>query len=146
DNKTLAAGGGNPACYAMNLWDIATGKEICSIKENNRIDSMSFSQDSKILAQAIYGKDALGRFTPGNLVRFWNVANGEAIRSWPLGSRAYHEVKTCFSTDCKILMGSGYDGKDNNRLRIWDLSTGKEIHSWKTGSCVFSECFSSDNK
>jgi RNA polymerase sigma factor (sigma-70 family) len=147
DGKRLASNG---ADGTTRCWDIAAGKEIWKI--NQRVSSVSFSPDGRLLAVSDNGVRLLdaatgqfvkhtplpevqsllsARFTPkgDNVVASNYFDRGELVDTslWDLktGKERFRlpASQTCFSPDGKTLAGF-----DRSALQCWDLATGKPIY------------------
>jgi RNA polymerase sigma factor (sigma-70 family) len=131
DGKTFATGGGGKGHKTLALWDLATGKELCSPGGNTySILSLAFSPDGKILAA---GSGTLGRFglppgvkppvveMGGGTVRLWDVATGKLLRT--LEGHTSGVSGVAYAPDSKRLASASHDGT----LRLWDPATGKEL-------------------
>jgi WD40 repeat protein len=136
DGKTLATGGGTGPSLsvgAAELWDVATGRQISSLKSRfgGRIWSVAFSPDGKTLAAG----DSQGA------AELWDLATGRQAGSLNTGS--YLVLSVAFSPDGKMLA----TGADDGTAELWDVATGRQISSLNTGSDeVLSVAFSPDGK
>lgn len=98
--------------YQIKLWNINTGKEIRSLKENPSviINSIAFSPDGKILAAGKSDKS----------IKLWDIEQGKEIEV--LNGHAGSVTYLCFSPNGKLLSSS-----DVNTIKIWDVTNGKEL-------------------
>jgi WD40 repeat protein/uncharacterized protein YecT (DUF1311 family) len=109
----------------MKLWDVATGKEIRTFKEDDDVSvhAVAISRD---------GRYALSGRSGG--LKLWNVVTGEKIRSFD-GHRGI-ESAVAFSPDGRYAL-SGGSVSDNNALKLWDVATGKEIRTFESVKLAF---------
>ncbi len=142
DNRALASG-----CYDANdqplfiLWDVASGKELRQFSEppspkpatdqaelrealgqlrsrflrilpGRREISVAFSPDGLLLATV--GKDA-------NLIRLWDVTNGELLRE--LHGHSGYINSLMFSPDGQVLLS----GSGDATAKLWDVVSGREL-------------------
>ena len=80
DGKTIAfesqeGNGRDPfAPGIINIWDVATGKELRRmVGHQSRVSSLVFSADGKLLASGSWDKT----------VKLWDVSSGQQIRNFP---------------------------------------------------------------
>jgi len=112
DGKMLASGGGDENFGRVQLWDVATGKQLRDLKGHERVvNDVAFSPDGKTLATG--GLD--------ELVKLWNVSTGKEERT--LNGHTTQVLSVSFSPDGKILFSGGYDCI----VRRWDVATGKSL-------------------
>src|ERR1035438_3219017 len=73
DGRRLAVAGGSPARFGeVQVWDVASRKQIAQWRgHDDCIYAVAFSPDGSRLATGSYDK----------LVKIWNVANGELVRT-----------------------------------------------------------------
>lgn len=156
----------------LKVWDTASGDELLSINENN-LDSLSFSADSKTLVSAASISD--------DSVKLWDVQSGEllnnlkgenvrgeAIFSSDSSTLAYTtsdktvRLRDVASGDVRILGGHSdwvasqtfspdgtmlASGSWDSTVKLWDVPGGGELHTLRghTNS-VDSVAFSPDGK
>ena len=93
----------------IKLWDIATGKEIKTFK--NDINSLSFSSDGKTVISCIHG----------NIIKLWDRATGKEIKTFVGHTNSVNSVS--FSPNGKTFISTSFD----NTIKLWDVATGKEL-------------------
>jgi WD40 repeat protein len=123
---------------ALNVWDVATGKELRHITAaagpNSSIRSLSASPDGKWAATF-----ESGHLVSDGPIRIWDVATGKKVRELGNG----HYEKSCFSPDAKILATTDL----HSVVALWNVSTGAMIRSWKPHEIqTRSLAFTSDGK
>ncbi|BAY28466.1 protein kinase [Nostoc carneum NIES-2107] len=121
----------------ITLWDLATGREIRTLKayELSIGDSLSltFSSDGRMLA-------SVGNKT----IKLWEVATGKEIRTLPKPFRwvfFWYINSLAFSSDGRMLASS-----IRHTITLWEVATGKEIRTITSdrSTTVNSVAFSSD--
>ncbi len=120
DENFIASGSGAyiDGVNEVKIWDIATGKEIKTLKEsdyNESVFSVSFSEDGKLLASGE------GSEFYSSKIRIWNIATGKSMKTLT-GHSAPVEALS-FSPDGKLLASGGRD----NVIKLWNVSTGDEL-------------------
>jgi WD40 repeat protein len=131
DGKTLAVAADN----ALQLWEVATGKEIRTIQgPQGGLVGLLFSPDGRTLA---------GR-APGGSLFLWAADTGQTIRQIKpaprkagnvfvlnLGGRGPDAPNMAFTPDSKMLAASATDEKEEGPavrlVKFWDVATGKEV-------------------
>ena len=119
DGKVLAAAGGNPAQFGeIKLWDVATRKELRTIRgHRDNIFAVAFSPDGKTVATCSYDR----------LVKLWDVASGNEIRNLKDHTDAIFSV--AFSPDGKLLASASAD----RTVKIWNVATGQRLYTLSDG-------------
>jgi internalin A len=121
DGKMLArAGAGETTGATVDLWDVASGKKLHTLK--GYAFKVAFSPDGKTLASitggwgppAAAGPDGDG---PGE-VKLWDVATGK--ERWSVKGHRSRVWSMAFSADGKTLATS------SETVKLWDVATGKE--------------------
>lgn len=119
--------------WTLKLWEPATGKELQTQSQREKIDfvdSIAFSPDGKLLASSHLNK----------MVHVWDLAAGCSMRIFLHDSEA---LSIAFSPDRKLLAVARVDGV----VTLWDPQTG-----WKMGTlvahdgCISAIAFSSDDQ
>ncbi len=129
DGKLLASKGSNSV---LNLFDVATGKQLCQIQNSEFFVSMVFSRD---------GSSVMTRSSSGQTVRAWDVASGKELRSFTLAGVSDEDAhlyrmhpRPALSPDGKIMALAGID----HALHFLDLVSGRESFGGKTNTVALS--------
>jgi hypothetical protein len=111
DGKTVA---GMPAQHvedaSVRFWDVATGKEVRQLDNDQPFFGMAFSADGKRLA--LGGQQR---------VEVWDAATGDDVRVFTGAPNSLYRT-LAFSPDGKTLAVSGVD----TTVQLWEMATGKE--------------------
>jgi RNA polymerase sigma factor (sigma-70 family) len=119
DGKVLAAG--TPE-GAVQLWDPATGAEVAP-GHHGAVVALAVSADGKRVTSL--GAD--------QVVREWDAATGQALRSWRLPSGA---TDTALSADARTAaFRSGGDA-----IQLWDVAGGRPLHQVRVDEGVRGHC------
>jgi len=140
----------------LKLWDMATGKQMSTLKDMRMLEAVGFSPDGNLLATSA-----------DNSIRLWNIAGGQELRRFK-GHTELIDI-LIFSRDGKMLASGGQDqtailwdprtgnllvtlkghtkavtciafspdlrkvatGSDDETVKLWDLATGKELMTLK---------------
>jgi WD40 repeat protein len=139
---------------AVKLWDVSTGKEVCTLKGStgNRARGVSFDPTGKRLAAACQD----------STVKVWDVATGELTLTIQAAEPPSEVMCVSYSPDGKTIAAASYNnhsgmaydperGTYNTRVRLFNASTGWETLTLKEekkrfGSMLYSVAFSSDGK
>ena len=117
--------------WKVKLWDVVTGKEVCTLKGYCHASSVCFSPDGALLASS----------GNGGTVKLWDVATGQQART--LEGRRLSIRSVLFSPDGTLLAS----GTSRGIVKLWDVATGREVRiSNGHGGSVLSVSFSSDGK
>jgi WD40 repeat protein len=120
DGKTITVSGPQ----SLRILDLATGKELRTLKTNGAANYMSatYSPDGKILAAVEY---------TGRIV-FWNPATGDTVGevappAAPAGGIARNPGNLSFSGDGKyVAIGDNTFGNAKNHATVYEVATGKQ--------------------
>lgn len=118
--------GGGSQLERIKLWELGTGKELKTFKENiGSLISIIFTPDGELIASGA------GRFVPPSLNSLTEDSNLSDIELWDLetntkistliGGADTMVTTTKFSCDGRLLASGSY----NNEIRVWDVKTGK---------------------
>src|SRR5207302_6754942 len=107
------------------LWEVTTGKEIRRFEgHTDWVEGVAFSPDGKQVLTA-----SAGSSRDRGAVQVWDVASGQEIQSFPMGT-LHHEAKLVFSPDGKQLLELHVEAEKDYRttVRLWDLAADKTLH------------------
>jgi len=99
----------------VKLWDLATGKQLSSLKEAGLQSVVEFSPDGKLLAAT----------STDNSARLWDIAAGRELRR--LEGHTNYIYHLIFSRDGKMLASVSKD----QTVRLWDVGTGNLLATLK---------------
>jgi WD40 repeat protein/uncharacterized caspase-like protein len=100
------------AIAKVQLWDVATGQEIASIKGHGRaVTKVAFSRDGKLLATG----------SNDNTITIWDVATQRELKTLTGHSASLDSMD--FSPDNRLLATAGEDGA----TFLWDANTGEHL-------------------
>ena len=123
DGKKIATGSTDGA---VKLWDVTNGKLIKTFKENKRINSIVFTNDSKYLLIGGYSKK----------LKIINIETGQSVREIKvipnIGTGTGVGIQV--SKDNKSILVS----EDNRRFKLFDFEKGEMLHEFNAvekGSC-----------
>jgi WD40 repeat protein len=109
DGKMIATGRDNNE-NMVRVWDAETGEELYALQADNRVNSMAFSPDMRLLV-------ATGT---GGFVDLWDLATGIQLYSLPsLGATA---GRVLFTPDGQQFITVGIRG-----IHLWDVTTGAQV-------------------
>ena len=96
----------------IQLWDVASGREIATIKGHGRgVSKIAFSRDGKLLASG--GTD--------NTIRLWDLATRSALRTFTGHTAPIDSID--FTPDGRMLASASEDGS----TFLWDTQTGEHL-------------------
>jgi WD40 repeat protein len=108
------------------VWDVQTGKEIVSIKDENLAAAAAFSPDGKTLAVGGLGLGERGKKSPA-IMTLWDAQTGMEIRSFKAPPDIFIQPMAS-SPDGKRLFGDGSGMRDPfSTVKVWDARTGKQL-------------------
>ncbi len=145
DGKMLASGG--PWDEAIELWDVATAKEIRTLPIHGyTVKSLAFSPDGKMLASGlipdVYTVNA-STFQSGSsweTVKLWDVTSGVQLRVF--SGRDSGAGSIAFSPDGKTIARGSNEG-----IRVWNIESGTELRVLGRNSAAISlVAFSPDRR
>ncbi|MEH2228774.1 MAG: WD40 repeat domain-containing protein [Nostoc sp.] len=112
DGKTLASAG-----RYINLWDLYTGKLRPTVMEDDNVNSLVISQDSKTLVTRG------GTYDGDHKIKVWELETGQ--RKQTLEEYTYRVYSLVISPDGKTLAC----GSESNGINVWDLQTEQIIRT-----------------
>jgi WD40 repeat protein/uncharacterized caspase-like protein len=96
----------------VQLWDVATGRELGAIKGHGRgVSKVAFSRDGKLLASG--GTD--------NTIKIWDVATRTELRTLTGHTSGIESID--FTPDGRLLASASDDGS----TFLWDTKTGEHL-------------------
>ena len=96
----------------VQLWDVASGREIGAIRGHGRaVTKVAFSRDSKLLATA----------SSDNTIKIWDVATRSELRALTGHTSGVESID--FTPDGRLLASAGDDGS----TFLWDLQSGEHL-------------------
>ena len=115
----------------VKLWDMATGKQLSTLKEMGMLGAIEFSPDGSLLAAD----------SEDNSIRLWDIAAGREVRRFSGHTKPLQAL--IMSRDGKMLASAGQD----QTARLWDVGTGHLLATLKGHTnTVNSITFSPDGK
>ena len=96
------------------LWDVATGKQIGTLKGHKEVRTLAISPNGKLLASA------------GKGIHLWDMAAGKSIRSIEGHNKQVRAL--AFSPDGKLLASGATTGGDNT-VGLWEVDIAQERSS-----------------
>jgi WD40 repeat protein len=129
DGKRLATGkSGKPA---LQVWEIASGKELLAASSTDSISRLAFSADGKHLIAS-----------GGGQIKVLESTTGRELRSFTHGSKLpFQQLGWRLSRDGKYLASFAAECK------LWDFATGTELRTFKGHLDAFQDVdFSPDGK
>lgn len=126
DGKILATAGSS-----VKLWDLATGKEVATLRGNSdSIAAVAFSRDGRLLASG--GLD--------HAVKIFEVTGGKELRTLAGHQNVVNAVS--FSPDGGLIATGSWD----NTIKFWEAESGREILTvnlkwlWEVVKAQLMEC------
>lgn len=96
----------------VRLWDVASGRELTSLKGHGKgVNQIAFSRDGRLLASA--GTD--------NTIKIWEVQSGRELRTLTGHTASIESID--FSPDARLMASAGDDGS----TFLWDARTGEHL-------------------
>jgi WD40 repeat protein len=117
DGKTLATGGGSPdgspATSAIELWEVATGKLLATLRgHTGGINSLAYSRNG-LLASG----------SGDRTVRLWDPNSGQQL-ALLLGHTSY-VTSVAFSPDGRLVAS----GSTDTTVKLWDAGSRREVQT-----------------
>jgi len=126
DSKMLASADWSSR---IQLWDVASGRELRQIAEDQGGSRIAFAPDGMTLASAGVAEKA---------IQLWDVATGKEVWHFAGDPTDYF----AFSPDGKILAGTTKD----KAIRLWEVATGKELRQLDNQEGVYSLGWAADGQ
>ncbi|WP_372367058.1 WD40 repeat domain-containing protein [Candidatus Uabimicrobium sp. HlEnr_7] len=128
DNKYLVTGS---SYNDLKLWKAATGKEILSVKAENKIIDLVFHPDPEEMSVIAIDDDPS--------LCLWDMEEGEVVmRLKPKSHPSTLYDVSVYGTQAAVSNRYG--------VNVWDLEEGKQIHEIKLKDAVNGVCYSPDGK
>jgi WD40 repeat protein len=147
NGKVLATWAWDQKDSRIHLWDPDTGKHLRELNvSGNRVDSLVFSPDGRILA--VLAMKKLGVTGP-NHVLLWEVNTGQLLRSLELPADPPYlssdaRTRLAFSPDGRTLAAGGQRAEAS--IYGWELASGRLRFTLKHGEDVACLAYSPDGK
>jgi WD40 repeat protein len=115
---------------ALRVWDVASGRLLRTMANEQPILSLSFSADGK---RIVSGDDDISSDDkPQGRIKIWDVASGKLLRALsghPAGENSVEfpggAQSVSFSADGKKILSGGGEGA----IRLWDAASGKLLRT-----------------
>ncbi|MBM4067504.1 MAG: hypothetical protein FJ271_00960 [Planctomycetes bacterium] len=117
DGKTLIGMSNNYPDFNIHFWDVATGKSIRQIDNDQQFNSLAMSPDGTLLA--------LGT---SQRVEIWDAKTSDDVRTLTGPQNVFYQALS-FSPDGRMLAGGA-----NDVIQVWEVSTGRERLVVRLGS------------
>ena len=114
----------------IQVWDVASAKEIQTLQGTNCVGFLCLSPDHRTLAASMYD----------NSISLWDMQSGTRI-----GTLTGHQALVpalAFSPDGRTLASGSEDGA----LKLWSLPAQREVASFGQGEGVYYLAFSPDGQ
>ncbi len=132
NGKTVVSGDGKGI---IKLWDLATGRELRTLKYSGSVNSVAFSPDNRTV---VLGGDRYYKKSDHS-IKLWDVVTGR-VRT--LAGHKNSVKSVAFSPDGKTVVSGSWD----NTIKLWNVTTGRGRNlAWHEKS-VNSVAFSPDGK
>jgi WD40 repeat protein len=147
DGKVLATWAWDPKDSRIHMWDPDAGKHLRELNVGgNRVDSLVFSPDSRILA--VLAMKKLGVTGPDHVL-LWEVNTGHLLRSLELPAEPPYlnsdaRTRLAFSPDGRTLVAGGQRAEAS--IYGWELTTGGLRFRLKHGEDVACLAYSPDSR
>jgi WD40 repeat protein len=128
DNRILASEGNDD--FTTKLWDTKTWREIRTLANPKtegllqRIKSIAFSPDGKLIAVSETGFDTKLNKYAFNRTNVWNVTTGEKI--FTVEGHKSDIDAVVFTPDGRFVVSGSTDGN----IKFWDVKTGRETRTF----------------
>ncbi|HJT79171.1 MAG TPA: WD40 repeat domain-containing protein, partial [Gemmataceae bacterium] len=119
DGAMLAAGGQQGE---IQVWDVASGRELRRIKAGYAIGHLAFAPDGKTLASGARPFLTNGAMPPGPTIHLWDVRTGRERFALPATEAVDYFL---FSPDGNLLVTTV--SFHDHRTHLWDLAGRKEL-------------------
>jgi len=118
DGSLVVSGGWD---CTVRLWNAVTGEEVRTLTgHSGRVTACAVAPDGSFIVSAA-GVTAKGSWEDDTLVKLWDPATGEELRSLRGHTRPAHACAV--APDGSFVVSAGQD----KTLKLWDSSTGEEI-------------------
>ncbi|MFN6536089.1 MAG: protein kinase domain-containing protein [Nostoc sp. EkiNYC01] len=121
---------GDISRYMIKLWDVATGREICTLIHSEEphhsgfiARPISYSRGGTCLAFSNDGQILASGISYSSTIKLWEVGTGREIRT--LSQDVFFGDSLAFSSDGQILAS----GSNDNTIKLWEVATGREIRT-----------------
>jgi WD40 repeat protein len=133
--------------YAVQLWDVASGKELGRISPpaGKLIFGLASTDGSTVATASQVETDEQGKKLPApgaTKIQFWNLLTGQELKYFLVPGAAAAGVHSVLSPDGSKLFTGDFNGP-----RLWDVQTGKLLRQFANNSEVVSAAtFSADGR
>ena len=114
DGKRLASGGFD---NTARVWDVATGKLLVTVQQDNPVLTVAISPDGKTFASASSGGGTASSARRRPTVQVWDSATGRPLATLP--DQPSQVFAMLFTPDGKSLITASLSGA----VILWDLDT-----------------------
>lgn len=123
DGRLIASGGPN---HQINLWDASSGKLIRKLPSESSANHLAFTPS---------GQQLLTSWSNSGLIRVWDVATGEQLRTVETGMKRVRLF--ALTPDAKQLIVVASDSKyswhspmGEETCRVWDFESGEKLREF----------------